>query len=157
MIEQSSSFLPAAGFAGALLICGSLASAAGLEVPVPNITIYPGDVIGDNLLVDKSFAVQTGQNWPVHKSRDELVGKIARRTLLPGKPIPLNSTREAETISQGKPVTIVFQAGGLIITGQAIPMQPGRVGDVLSLRNVDSGAMIRGIVQADGTVRVSGP
>jgi flagella basal body P-ring formation protein FlgA len=28
---------------------------------------------------------------------------------------------------------------------------------VLSLRSVDSGAMIKGIVQADGTVRVSGP
>ncbi len=156
MIEQSP-FLPMAGFAGALLMCGGLACAAGLEVPVPNITIYPGDVIGNNLLVDKSFSVRAGQSWPVYKSRDELVGKVARRTLVPGRPIPLNSTREADVISQGKPVLIVFQSGGLIITGQAVPLQSGGVGDVLSLRNVDSGATIKGVVQADGTVRVSGP
>jgi flagella basal body P-ring formation protein FlgA len=156
MIEQSP-FLPMAGFAGALLMCGSLACAAGLEVPVPNITIYPGDVIGNNLLVDKSFSVRAGQSWPVYKSRDELVGKVARRTLVPGRPIPLNSTREADVISQGKPVLIVFQSGGLIITGQAVPLQSGGVGDVLSVRNVDSGATIKGVVQADGTVRVSGP
>jgi flagellar basal body P-ring formation protein FlgA len=157
MNGHSSSFLPVSGLAGALMLCGSLAFAAGVEVPVPSITIYPGDVIGDSLLLNKTFTVQPGQNWPVYKSRDELVGKVARRTLLPGKPIPLNSLREADTISQGKPVVIVFQAAGLTITGQAVPLQSGRVGDVLSLRNVDSGAMIKGIVQADGTVRVSGP
>jgi flagella basal body P-ring formation protein FlgA len=157
MIEQGSSFLPAAGLAGALMMCGSLACASGVEVPVPNITIYPGDVIGDSLLVDKNFAVRPGQSWPVYKSRDELVGKVARRTLLPGKPIPLNSTREADVISQGRPVEIVFQSGGLTITGRAMPLQSGRVGDVLSLRNLDSGAMIKGTVQADGTVRVNGP
>jgi flagellar basal body P-ring formation protein FlgA len=158
MIEQqTTSLIPVATFAGALLMCGSIACAAGLEVPVPNITIYPGDMIGDNLLVEKSFSVQPGQAWPVFKSRGELIGKVARRTLLPGKPIPLNSTREANAVSQGKPVTIVFQSGPLTITGQGMPLQSGSVGDVLSLRNVDSGAMIKGIVQADGTVRVSGP
>jgi len=157
MIEQSPSFFPAAGFAGALLMCGSLACASALEVPVPTITIYPGDVIGDNLLIDKSFPAQAGENWPVYKSRDSLIGKVARRTLLPGKPIPLNSTRDVEMVRQGRPVTIVFQSGGLTITGQAMPLQSGGIGDVLSLRSVDSGAMIKGIVQADGTVRVSGP
>jgi flagella basal body P-ring formation protein FlgA len=158
MIEQSSPFLPIAGLAGALMLCGSVACASGLELPVPSVTIYPGDVIGDSLLVDKTFSLRPGQdNLPVHKSRDELIGKVAKRTLLPGKPIPLNSTREVETVRQGKPVAIVFQAGGLTITGQAIPLQSGRAGDLLSLRNMDSGATIKGIVQADGTVRVSGP
>jgi flagella basal body P-ring formation protein FlgA len=157
MIEQNSPFLPAASLAGALMLYGSVACASGLELPVPSVTIYPGDVIGESLLVEKSFSLRPGQNLPVHKSRDELIGKVAKRTLLPGKPIPLNSTREVETVRQGKPVAIVFQAGGLTITGQAIPLQSGRVGDLLSLRNMDSGTTIKGIVQADGTVRVSSP
>jgi flagellar basal body P-ring formation protein FlgA len=157
MIERSASLLPAAGFAGALLFCGSLAAAAGVELPVPTITIYPGDLIGETLLTDRSFELAPSETMPVHKQRNGLVGKIARRTLLPGKPIPLNAVTEADVVRQGKPVTIVFQAGGLTISGQAIALTGGRVGDLLSLRNVDSGTVIKGIVQADGTVRVSGP
>ena len=157
MIAHSSHFLPAASFAGAMLLCSGLSMAAGIELPVPNITLYPGDVIGDNVLDDHTFPVRPGQGMAVYKQREGLVGKIARRTLLPGKPIPLNSVREADLISQGKMVTIIFQQGGLTITGQAVPLQAGRVGDLLSLRNADSGAIVKGIVQADGTVRVSGP
>jgi flagellar basal body P-ring formation protein FlgA len=157
MLERGTFFLPAAALAGALLFYSSIACAVSVELPVPNTTIYPGDVIGDNLLVDRAFTIPPEENWPVHKSRDGLVGKVARRTLLPGRPIPLNSIREADAVGQGKPVTVVFQAGNLTITGQAIALQGGRVGDLLSLRNVDSGQIIKGIVQADGTVRVSGP
>jgi flagellar basal body P-ring formation protein FlgA len=156
MIEHGSIF-PASGLAGALLLSGGLVYAAGVELPVPNVTIYPGDVVANNLLVDRAFTVPPGESWPVHKSRNGLVGKIARRTLLPGKPIPLNFVRVADVVGQGKPVTIVFQAGALTITAQAMPLQSGGVGDVISLRNVDSGTVVKGVVQADGTVRVSGP
>jgi flagella basal body P-ring formation protein FlgA len=157
MLQQSSSFLPAAGFAGALLLGGSLSFAAGIELPVPSVTIYPGDVIGRNLLEDRSFQLRDGEAMAVFRERGNLEGKVARRTLIAGKPIPLNAVREADVIAQGKPVAIVFQAGGLTITGQGIPLQAGKVGDLLSVRNVDSGTVIKGIVQADGSIRVSAP
>jgi flagellar basal body P-ring formation protein FlgA len=157
MIEHATPLLPTAGFAGALFIGASLASAAGIELPVPKVTIYPGDVIGQNLLADKTFAVPSDESWPVHLDRGGLIGKIAKRTLLPGNPIPLNSVREADLIAQGKPVTIIFQSGGLTITGRGVALQAGRAGDLLSLRNIDSNAIVKGIVQADGTVRVGGP
>jgi flagellar basal body P-ring formation protein FlgA len=157
MIDHSFSSAPACGLAGALLLWGGLACASGVELPVPTITIYPGETIGENLLVDRPFQVGPSENWPVHKDRGALVGKVARRTLLPGKPIPLNAVREADVVRRGKPVTIVFQAGGLTITGQAMPLQAGAVGDTLTLRNADSGGVVRGIVQADGTVRVNEP
>jgi flagellar basal body P-ring formation protein FlgA len=157
MMLHSSALIPVAGFAGALLFTSSLALAGGVELPVPNITIYPGDVIGESLLVDRAFQFRPGESLPVYKERDALIGKVARRTLLPGKPIPLNSVREADVISQGKAVIIVFRQDGLTITGQGIPLQAGRVGDLIPVRNVDSGIVVKGIVQADGTLRVSGP
>jgi flagella basal body P-ring formation protein FlgA len=156
MIEHGCIF-QASGLAGALLLSGGLVYAAGVELPVPNVTIYPGDVVANNLLEERTFTPPPGENWSVHKSRHGLVGKVARRTLLPGKPIPLNFVRAVDVVSQGKPVMIVFQAGALTITAQAMPLQSGGVGDVLSLRNIDSGAMVKGVVQADGTVRVGGP
>lgn len=157
MILQSSSLIPAASITGLLMLSSSLALAGGVELPVPTVTIYPGDLIGETLLVDKAFQFRPGESLPVYQGRDGLVGKVARRTLLPGKPIPLNAVREPETIAQGRAVSIVFQQGGLTIIGQGIPLQGGRTGDLIPVRNIDSGLVVKGIVQADGTLRVSGP
>jgi flagellar basal body P-ring formation protein FlgA len=157
MIAHGSHFFPAAAsLAGALILGSGLVCAAGEELPVPNVTIYPGDVIGQNLLVDKAFQFKPGEELPVFRERDNLVGKIARRTLVAGKPIPLNAVREVDLIAQGKPVVIMFKSGGLTITGQGVTLQAGKAGDFISVRNSDSGMVVKGIVQADGTVRVTG-
>jgi flagella basal body P-ring formation protein FlgA len=50
----------------------------------------------------------------------------------------------------------VFKSEGLTITGVAIALQNGSVGDVISARNIDSGITVKGTVQADGTLRVDG-
>jgi flagella basal body P-ring formation protein FlgA len=89
-------------------------------------------------------------------SRKMLVGKLARRTLLPGVPIPLNAVGEPNAISNGSRVRVVFDQEGLEIETYAIALQAGSVGEVISVRNPDSGVTISGIVQSDGTVRVGG-
>jgi flagella basal body P-ring formation protein FlgA len=58
---------------------------------------------------------------------------------------------------QGQPAVVVFRSGALMISSVAVPLQNGSSGEVISLRNTDSGTTIRGIVQADGTVRVGQP
>jgi flagella basal body P-ring formation protein FlgA len=62
--------------------------------------------------------------------------------------------RDAYAIGQGKPALLVFQSGGLIITSTAIALQNGSIGDFISARNADSCIVIKGTVQADGTIRV---
>lgn len=145
----------AASIAGvmAILISMPVAKAVNQQLPVPTITIYPGDVIASNLLIDKSFRIGAS-HLPVYQSREELVGKVARRTLLPGKPIPVNAIRDPRIIQQGKSVRVIFISEGLTITALAVALQSGGVGELISLRNVDSGAVIRGEAQADGTVRL---
>jgi flagella basal body P-ring formation protein FlgA len=93
----------------------------------------------------------------VFQSSDGLMGKVARRTLIAGKPIPITYVRDPQVVQRGKPVRVVFMEGGLIISSMAVPLQAGGVGDVLSLRNVDSGAVIKGVVEADGSIRIAGP
>jgi flagella basal body P-ring formation protein FlgA len=61
----------------------------------------------------------------VIESRNAVIGKVARRTLLPGKPIPNNAMRDVYAIAQGKPALLVFQSGGLTITSTAIALQNG--------------------------------
>jgi flagellar basal body P-ring formation protein FlgA len=143
--------------AWALLAFVVPAYAAELELPVPRATIYPGDTIADDVLVERAFIAHTVARGTVFETRQAVVGKVARRTLLQGQPIPVAGTRDPYIVAQGSTALVVFETGGLTITANAMALQNGGVGDVVTLRNVDSGSIIRGTVAADGTVRLGAP
>lgn len=124
------------------------------RLPVPKIAIYPGDPIGPDQLTERMFDARSVAQSAVFMTPQSVLGKIARRTLLPGKPIPVNALRDAFVITQGKSAFVVFQSDGLTITGLGVALQSGGVGDVVSLRNADTGTIIRGTVMDDGSVRV---
>jgi len=152
----------AAGLATALFVLSLLLAvqpvrAAELELPVPRLTIYPGDVIGDDLIMERAFIARTVARSTIHEAREALIGKVARRTLLPGQPIPINGVRDPYVVTQGKNALVVFEAGGLTITTNAMALQNGGIGDLVTLRNIDSGTIIKGTVAPDGTVRLAGP
>jgi flagellar basal body P-ring formation protein FlgA len=154
---------PAAGWATALVVLSLLllavrpARAAELELPVPRVTLYPGDAIGEEQIVERAFIAHTVARSTIHEARESVVGKVARRTLLPGQPIPLNGVRDPYLVTQGKNAMVVFEEGGLTITANAMALQNGGAGDLVTLRNVDSGTVIKGTVAPDGTVRLAGP
>jgi flagella basal body P-ring formation protein FlgA len=157
-IRQALRSIPSlvAGVAIALL-AGAPLCAAELELPVPRATLYPGDVIGDEQLVGRAFIAHTVARASVIDSREALVGKVARRTLLPGQPVPVGGVRDPYVVNQGKTAVVVFEADGLSISTSALALQNGGIGDLVSLRNLDSGNVIKGTVAPDGTVRVAGP
>jgi flagella basal body P-ring formation protein FlgA len=102
------------------------------------VTLVPGKV--------KPAAVAT--------TLPELDGKVARRTLLPGRYIPVSAVRSAWMLEQGATVQVSFVAGGLTISIAAVTLQPGSPGDVVKVRNIDSGKVLTGTVMEDGSVRV---
>lgn len=126
-------------------------------LPVPRVTIYPGDVITEQMLSDRSFFGEDYEGAGYAATRDQLIGRVARQTLLPHQPIAGTGVREPHAVLQGQPAVVVFKSGPLIISATALPLQAGSAGEVISLRNTDSGTTIRGVVQADGTVRVGLP
>lgn len=130
------------------------ASAGDIRLVLPNVTIYPGDIIADAQIIERLFPEGSVGKYPLAGERSMVVGKVARRTLLPGKPIPLTGVRDPDVISRGGTVIAMFKAGGLTITSTVTPLRAGQVGDVIEARNNDSGQIIRGVVQADGTLRV---
>jgi len=133
------------------------APAAELRLPVPRVTIYPGDAIGDEQLAERAFIAHTVAHGTVYDRRQAVIGKVARRTLLPGQPIPIAGTRDPFVVAQGNLALVVFEASGLTITTNAVALQNGGVGDTVTLRNVDSGTIIKGTVASDGTIRLSAP
>ncbi len=137
------------------MTAAAVSQRAPAELPVPKVTIYPGDTIAPEHITMRAFH-NGAERLPVARTREALIGKVARRTLIAGKPIPRIGVRAANAVEQGKPVPIVYSSGGLVITGRALALQSGVPGASINLRG-ESGTTIRGTVQPDGTVRVSGP
>ncbi|RUX77336.1 flagellar basal body P-ring formation protein FlgA [Mesorhizobium sp. M7A.F.Ca.US.006.04.2.1] len=129
--------------------------AGGEVVLIPSRVIYPGETI--NLAALKQVTLTVGKHKPeaVATRAEELDGKVAKRTLLPGRYIPSAAIREAWLVEQGASVQIFFIAGGLTISATAVTLQPGAAGDLVKVRNIDSGKILSGTVMADGTIQVS--
>lgn len=123
-------------------------------LPVPSVTIYPGDTINESMLKDRSFPENYRYRTAVIESPRVLTGKMARRTLLPGEPIPMNAVDDPKLVTRGTQTQIVFEEGGLSIMGIGIPLQSGTLGETIQVKNIDSGRIITGRVQPDGRVRI---
>lgn len=139
----------------ALALLGpALPAVADEVVLIPSRVIYPGETI--NLAALKQVTLLPGRHKPdaVVTTEQDLDGKIAKRTLLPGRYIPANAVREAWLVEQGASVQVYFIAGGLSISATAVTLQPGAAGDLVKVRNIDSGKVFSGTVMADGTIRV---
>jgi flagella basal body P-ring formation protein FlgA len=136
------------------LLAGSAPALAQEVVLIPNRVIYPGETIVPEAL--RQVTLVPGKQSPdaVATKLDELDGKVAKRTLLPGRYIPTNSIRDAWLVEQGAAVQVYFLAGGLTISATAVTLQSGSAGDLVKVRNIDSGKVFSGTVMADGTIRV---
>ncbi|WP_181179319.1 flagellar basal body P-ring formation chaperone FlgA [Mesorhizobium sp. B2-7-1] len=132
----------------------AVGEAVGEAVLIPNRVIYPGETIEFASL--KQVTLIPGKHKPdgmVTRS-EELQGKVAKRTLLPGRYIPVSAIRDAWLVEQGASVQVYFTAGALTISAAGVTLQPGAAGDQIKIRNTDSGKIISGTVMADGTIKV---
>jgi len=142
----------------AMLVGGAhMVNAQEITLPVPAITIYPGDTIKEHMLKQRSFPANFRARSAVIEASLSVIGKTARRTLLPGEAIPVNAVDDAKLVTRGVPTQVVFQENGLTITTMGVPLQPGSLGELIRVRNSDTGRVIHGIVQADGRIRVGNP
>lgn len=121
---------------------------------IPKQIIYPGDTVEAHML---EMVVVTNKRIrrDYASQMDQVAGMVARRTLLPGRVIPVSSVREPYMVERGSVVTMVFSHGGLTITAPGTPLKPGSIGDFIRVRNVNTGVTVSGTVMADGTVRVA--
>jgi flagella basal body P-ring formation protein FlgA len=138
----------------AAYLAGVVAAGAQERIlPTPRAVIYPGESIRDEMIAERSFS--GGGEGAVVESKNALIGKIARRTLLPDRPIPLLAVDSPRVVGVNALVKIVFQEAGLTIVAYGAALQAGGVGDFIRVRNQDSGLVVTGRVQADGSVKVS--
>lgn len=133
---------------------GGAIAAEPVRLPVPVTTIYPGDLIKDEMLIDRAFAPNMPGVAAFVGDRLTVVGRTARRTLLPGQLIPNNAVEDLKIVNRGSVVKVVIEDGALSIVTYGSSLQSGAPGAFIQLRNLDTGVTIRGIVQPDGSVRI---
>ena len=137
-------------------VCGPAALAEDAGAPTPRVVIYPGDVIREDMIADGAQGGVRDSSGPFVESRALVVGKIARLTLLPGHAIPYSGVSNRKLVANGAEVKLIYAEGDLVISTTGAALQDGSIGDVVRVRNSDSGVTVSGAVQPDGSVRVSG-
>lgn len=133
------------------------AAAAGADMGyavVPTAIIYPGETIDGGQLQEVEV---TNPNLAAGyaKSIEEVSGMISKRTLLPGRTIPVGALREPYTVTRGSQIRLVFSMGTMTISAAGSPLEDGFTGQVIRARNMDSGVIVSGTVLADGTIHVA--
>ena len=126
------------------------------SAPTPKSVIYPGDVIRDDMLADRPEGGVRDGGGPFVDDRALIVGKVARLTLLPGHAIPFAAVSNRKVVANGAEVKLIYAEGDLLIVTTGAALQDGSIGDVVRVRNSDSGVTVSGAVQPDGSVKVGG-
>ena len=127
------------------------------DIPVPASVIYAGDQVAGGTLIDQQFNVPDAAAANYALSRSQVEGMYARRTLLPGKPIPLSYLKLKENVVQGVLTKATFEKNGLSISTYLIPLQSGSSGEVIDARNPEYGRTVKALVKSDGSLQVGGP
>ena len=136
---------------GLLLADAALADAR--TAVVPKRIIYPGEEIDAGFLEEVEVTNPNLTGDYAHRT-DEVVGKITSRTLLAGRVILVTALRDPYVVERGKAVRIVYSNGPLTITAGGAPLENAAVGDLIRVRNTDSGIIVQGTVMQDGTIQV---
>lgn len=132
----------------------STVGSTGVALMVPISVIYPGDEISAGMVTAQKFRVNESVKPSYAQTLQELAGKVARRTLMRGQPIPFAALREKEVVVQGRTYALIYSSEFVKITGTGVPLQSGATGDVINVRNPDTGVIVKARVADDQSLIV---
>lgn len=139
-------------FLAGLLVADAAMADVRMAV-VPKQIIYPGEEIEAAQLEEVEVT-----NPNLAKGYAERIsavtGLVTRKTLLPGRIILVSALREPFAVSRGSTVQLVFDDGSLVIRAAGTPLEDAAIGELIKVRNKDSGVIVSGTVMADGSVHV---
>ncbi|WP_075997079.1 flagellar basal body P-ring formation chaperone FlgA [Salaquimonas pukyongi] len=143
-------FLPA--LVWLFLAAVSVRAAETVDIPVPNGVIYPGQQITTAMLMPRSVPLAYLGRVHVFAGHPGLVGKVARTTLLPNRPIQLNQVVEPNVVQANVPTIMRYEKGALLITAEVQPLNSAKAGELVRVRTRFSKMIVSGVAQPDGTI-----
>jgi flagellar basal body P-ring formation protein FlgA len=125
-----------------------------VDLTVPTVAVHPGTPISAQVLTMRTLPRGAVPHPSGYATTEFAVGKLARRTLLPGQPIPLEALRAPPIIAAGQSVRLIYRSGALQITGEGLAQQAAGHGESVSVRSAQSGVVVRGRVASSRDVVV---
>jgi flagella basal body P-ring formation protein FlgA len=88
-------------------------------------------------------------------SFSQVVGRLTKRPVGKDESLHAGMLHKPADVPEGGRVTVVYQSGTLHLTVPGVAMVQGRAGQFIPVRNLETGRIVHGILQADETVRVN--
>src|SRR5262249_12438057 len=145
--------LPTGAPAAQLPVSGMVTATA--EVPVLRDMVGRGQVIGQDL-VDYSIVAANRLTGDLVLDPADLVGKAARRTLHPGRPLRTADLMAPIVVPKNKMVTMIYASGSMHLTARGRSLGDGGAGDMVKVLNIDSKRTVDAVIVDNDTVNVVG-
>lgn len=110
-------------------------------------------VRGDLTRVKKDISINRGDPYMV--KFEKVVGRFARRPIGKNQPLHESLIDAPADVLEGGRVTVVFQAGPLLLRAPGVALIQGREGQFIPVKNLQSGKIVHGILQAGEIVKVN--
>jgi len=137
-----------------LRFTGSLSET--FETVVPTREIAQGQVLRvSDLAIERR--PKTSSSSTTLTTIDQAQGLSAKHALRTGQVIRQADVAKPELVGRGETVTIVFQVPGIVLTIVGKAAEPGALGDVISVLNVQSKHTVQATVIGPGRVSVNAP
>ena len=137
-----------------LRFTGSLSET--FEAVVPTHELKQGQVIGiSDIAVERRPKASSSSTTLT--TIEQAQGLSAKHALRAGQVIRQADVAKPELVARGETVTIMFQVPGITVTILGKAVEPGALGDMISVINVQSKHTIQATVVGPGRVSVSAP
>lgn len=123
------------------------------NVVVAKRNIKKGDVVSGDL-VRMETVETTRLTVESFDSVDEVVGKVASRSISSGNVVTKDVVKNISAVKKGDSVIILIGTAGFEIASKGICQQNGGFGDLVRVVNVDTKKVLYGNVINGGTVRI---
>ena len=124
-----------------------------IETATLTRAIGRGDTIRDSdVTVERRPKAEVASD-PIHA--EQAVGLSAKRPLRAGHALRASDLMKTDVIARNEPVTIFYEAPGILLTVRGKALEAGAAGDLISVLNVQSNRTVHGAVSGPGQVTVT--
>lgn len=124
-----------------------------LDVAVLTRAIARGDVLRESdIVAERRPRTEVGGDAADIK---QAIGKSARIALRAGQPLRAADLVKPIAVQRNEPVTIMFEIPGITLTVRGKALEPGAVGDVIGVLNIQSNRSLQATIGGPGRVTIA--